>query len=155
MNRNNHSIGRLMLLERPEGTRLVLDGQQRLTTLMLALASLRDRATALGENKASAELDQLCNGRLVPTLDDRPDFEQCLAGPAPEGEQPLLIAKRVFAGLAEQLDAQGVKDMSKAVRRRLSAVVFVLDDERSVQRSTNTWPSESCPWKKLAGWALT
>lgn len=131
---NNHSIGRLMLLERSEGTRLVLDGQQRLTTLTLVLASLRDRATALEESKVSAELDRLCSGRLVPTLDDRPDFERCLSEPLPEGDGPLLVAKRIFAGLSEQLDAQGVKDMSKAARRRLSVIAFVLDDERSVQR---------------------
>merc|ERR1711920_1220193 len=35
---------------------------------------------------------------------------------------------------AKELDAQGCKDMAKAARRRLSAIAFVLDDERSVQR---------------------
>lgn len=131
---NNHSIGRLMLLERSEGTRLVLDGQQRLTTLTLLISSLRDRAAALGESKAAEELDRFCSGRLVPTLDDRPDFELCLSQPRPEGDHALPVVKRVFADLAAQLDVRGVEDMSKAVRRRLSVIAFVLDDERSVQR---------------------
>lgn len=131
---NNHSIGRLMLLERPEGSRLVLDGQQRLTTLMLVLASLRDRASALGESALAGELDRLCSGRLVPTLDDREDFELCLSQPRPEGPRPLLAAKRLFVDLASELAAQGVEGASKAIRRRLSTIAFVLDDERSVQR---------------------
>merc|ERR1712151_941285 len=78
MDKNNHSIGRLMLLEQTSGTRLVLDGQQRLTTMVLLLSALRDRLESLGEESASKELDGLCTGRLVPTLDDRPDFDQCL-----------------------------------------------------------------------------
>merc|ERR1712113_555832 len=90
--------------------------------------------TSLDEAKAAKELDGLCTGRLVPTLDDRPDFEQCLTQPAPVGDSPLLIAKRVFAGLVEGLDPQGCKDSAKAARRRLSATAFVLKDEKSMQR---------------------
>eukprot|EP00746_Dinoflagellata_sp_MGD_P012987 gnl/MRDRNA2_/MRDRNA2_127876_c0_seq1.p1 gnl/MRDRNA2_/MRDRNA2_127876_c0~~gnl/MRDRNA2_/MRDRNA2_127876_c0_seq1.p1 ORF type:complete len:653 (+),score=117.85 gnl/MRDRNA2_/MRDRNA2_127876_c0_seq1:77-2035(+) len=134
---NNHSIGRLMLLEQ-SGSRLVLDGQQRLTTLTLFFAALRDRLTELGGGKAvakaAAELGRLCVGRLVPTLDDRPDFERCLTEPEPAGDGALLTAKRVLVRLAKSLDVQGCKDMAKTARKRLAAIAFVLKDERSVQR---------------------
>jgi len=133
METNNHSIGRLMLLELTD-RRLVLDGQQRLTTLMLVLCSLRDRADDLDEKGLSSELEQLCRGRLIPTLDDRVDFDQCFSDKIPKGEQPLFVAKRVFSQLAEQLDVDGIKGMSLAIRKRLSTLAFVLEDERSVQR---------------------
>jgi len=135
---NNHSIGRLMLWEQPSGARMVLDGQQRLTTLVLVFAALRDRVKELDGGKPAvkfaAELHRLCDGRLVPTLDDRSDFERCLAEPEPVGESALLAAKRVLVGLARSLDLQGCKDMAKATRRRLSVLAFVLDSDQSVQR---------------------
>eukprot|EP00931_Biecheleriopsis_adriatica_P085924 TRINITY_DN60692_c0_g1_i1.p1 TRINITY_DN60692_c0_g1~~TRINITY_DN60692_c0_g1_i1.p1 ORF type:complete len:523 (-),score=113.11 TRINITY_DN60692_c0_g1_i1:25-1593(-) len=132
---NNHSMGRLMLLQQANGTRLVLDGQQRLTTLTLLFAALRDRLSLLGEELAAEEVSELCkSGRLVPTLDDQHDFERCLHEPCPDGEGALMTAKRCFAERAKALSSEDCKGLTQAVQKRLSLIAFILEDERSMQR---------------------
>ncbi len=67
---------------------LVVDGQQRLTTLMLAFTALRDRHRARGREKKAARIHDLIlvNGyqdgndhyRLLPTQADREAFVACV-----------------------------------------------------------------------------
>jgi hypothetical protein len=131
----NHSMGRLMLLHRGDGSRLVLDGQQRLTTLTLLLSALRDRRKAQSEASDDLEeLKEICKPeRLLPTLDDREDFQRCLTTAEPSGDGPLPGAKRFFSRLSQELDAQACEDMAMAVLQRVFLTTFVIDNEESVQ----------------------
>jgi hypothetical protein len=129
-----HSMGRLMLLHRSDGSRLVLDGQQRLTTLTLLLSALQDRRKAQPESEELEELQEICRPeRLLPTLDDREDFKRCLATAQPSGDGPLPGAKRFFAQLSNELDAKACEDMATAALQKVSLTTFVLDNEDSVQ----------------------
>ncbi|WP_081906834.1 MULTISPECIES: DUF262 domain-containing protein [Actinomycetes] len=61
-----HFFGSVVLAPSPRAVAggvqqwLVIDGQQRLTTIMLALAALRDRANDLGEVKLAEKLHEQC-----------------------------------------------------------------------------------------------
>jgi len=131
---NNHSLGRLMLLQRKDGSRLVLDGQQRLSTVTLLLSALCDRLMALGEKDTAEEYQGFCQeGRLIPTMYDRPDFHRCLTERLPSGDSSIIRAKRCFSDLAETLDSSLCEEMADAVMNRLSFTAFVVDKEDGMQ----------------------
>lgn len=66
---NRHFLGALVLnSERPEGfqvpIKLVVDGQQRITTMQIVMLALRDFATACNEKSIVNDLDLLTSNRL-------------------------------------------------------------------------------------------
>ena len=78
-----HFLGAVVLdqVRTPAGkvhTREVIDGQQRLTTLQLALASARDLCLELGQNKYSDAFRRLTSND-VPLSEDPDDLFQALA----------------------------------------------------------------------------
>ena len=101
-----HSLKRLLCLVRPDGS-VVLDGQQRLTTVCVLLAALRDATAAVADSiEALRQLSATITSLLTlqpprkdgwshvvsPTLDDRDDFVQSvsvqpLPGTAPPQHQ--------------------------------------------------------------------
>ncbi|WP_327374128.1 DUF262 domain-containing protein [Streptomyces sp. NBC_01216] len=98
---------------------LVVDGQQRLTTLMLAFTALRDRHRARGREKKAARIHDLIlvNGyqdgndhyRLLPTQADREAFVACVeAYPTAGGPGNIGGAYRFFlAALTEGEESAG------------------------------------------------
>eukprot|EP00927_Polykrikos_kofoidii_P070676 TRINITY_DN67089_c0_g1_i1.p1 TRINITY_DN67089_c0_g1~~TRINITY_DN67089_c0_g1_i1.p1 ORF type:complete len:469 (+),score=64.47 TRINITY_DN67089_c0_g1_i1:145-1551(+) len=132
-NLSNHSLGRLMLFQQTDGARLILDGQQRCTTLLLLLSALRNRLVLLGADK-SQDIEELCSlDRFIPTLDDREDFKRCMDETSPQGSSSIVCARRVFDGLCAPLDADLCEETADAVLNRLSATCFVIDNVDQIQ----------------------
>lgn len=109
---SSHFIGSVVLAPGPElgaiGVQkwIVVDGQQRLTTLMLLLCALRDHVAGANPreaerfndvylmNKWESGEDQL---RLLPTQKDRPGFAACIhATPEAGGNDAIGNAYRYF-----------------------------------------------------------
>ncbi|MFJ7259075.1 DUF262 domain-containing protein [Streptomyces globosus] len=128
---------------------LVVDGQQRLTTLMLAFTALRDRHRRCGEDKRAARIHDLLlvNGyqdgndhyRLLPTQADRDAFIACVeALPKAGGPGNVGAAYRYFtAALAEGEEAGGeawVKAVESVLRDFLSIVAITAAEGDNVYR---------------------
>ena len=129
-----HSLKRLLCLERDGVGSLVLDGQQRMTTCCILLASLRDAATQAGLADLAAQIASLLGldvprpdwvHVLSPTLDDRADFASALAPQlppptvAPDGAGPLVRCRAFFSAAIYRSDAgRGETDL-----RALTAAV--------------------------------
>ncbi|MGW7094382.1 GmrSD restriction endonuclease domain-containing protein [Streptomyces sp. NPDC054874] len=120
---------------------LVVDGQQRLTTLMLAFTALRDRHRTRGREKKAARIHDLMlvnsyqdgNGhyRLLPTQADREAFVACVESlPTAGGPGNIGGAYRFFlAALAEGEEAPGEESAGEAW---VGAVESVLRDFLSI-----------------------
>jgi alkylated DNA nucleotide flippase Atl1 len=96
---------------------LIVDGQQRMTTLLLILCALRDAQASeqahtvdrINElylvNKWKAGLARL---RLLPTQDDRAAFEKCVIGaPGAGGQDGIGACYRFFRSQLELSDPEG------------------------------------------------
>mmetsp|Transcript_21510 Transcript_21510/g.55005 ORF Transcript_21510/g.55005 Transcript_21510/m.55005 type:complete len:471 (-) Transcript_21510:160-1572(-) len=137
-NTNNHSFGRLLLFVRPDKSRLVLDGQQRLTTMSLFISAMVNRLQALDEDALVRPVAAHIFGpgklpRLIPTLDDREDFAVALTDPSPVGSGILLQCKRFFTKRLADADADRVMELAGALTNRVSALAFVVPNEESIQ----------------------
>jgi len=113
---------------------LVLDGQQRMTTLQLLLCALCDRLEALGEREAATNYrEYCCQGRWIPTMYDRPDFYRCLSERNPTGDSSVVHAKRCFEELSETLDINDCEATIKSLLNRISMTTFVVQNKNSIQ----------------------
>ena len=117
-----HFLGSIVLSPAPSAASgvasyLIVDGQQRLTTLMLILAAIRDAAAETDE-RAVERYDELylinkfqqgeARFRLVPTQADRQSFFACVTrGAGAGGQDPIGQAYRFFRSHVELLDPQG------------------------------------------------
>jgi alkylated DNA nucleotide flippase Atl1 len=123
---------------------LVVDGQQRLTTLSLALAAVRDHlreddpqaAERIGEqylvNRWKEGDEHL---RLLPTQADRPSYRECVRRGKAGGEDRLAIAYRFFRQqLAALDDPAGAACVEQVLTTRLTLVVITADQGDNVHR---------------------
>jgi hypothetical protein len=117
-----HFLGSIVLSPVPSAASgvasyLIVDGQQRLTTLMLILSAIRD-AVAKTDERAIERYDELylinkfqqgeARFRLVPTQADRPSFFACVTrGAGAGGPDPIGQAYRFFRSHVELLDPLG------------------------------------------------
>ncbi|MGC4768898.1 GmrSD restriction endonuclease domain-containing protein [Micromonospora sp. DT44] len=131
-----HFIGSLVLAPSPAmgpvgvAEYLVVDGQQRLTTLTLLLCAIRDRRAERESPKHRLRLDQqyLTNPfeeqrwlKLVPTQADRDAYAACVKStPHAGGDNPVGRAYRFFA---KRLATIGTTEEPVAIEQIESAVI--------------------------------
>ncbi|MFI6481276.1 DUF262 domain-containing protein [Nonomuraea sp. NPDC050663] len=118
-NAPSHFLGSVVLAPGPElapsrSQWIVVDGQQRLTTLMLALCALRDHMVA-EDPEARERINELhlinrwqrgeLRYRLLPTQADRAAFKACVDG-SPEKNSDSLVgnAYQFFRGVLREFD---------------------------------------------------
>jgi hypothetical protein len=135
----------------PEGVekRLLIDGQQRLTTLMIVLALLRDRARVTGNERLADKIHDLIVNRheeasdhykLLPTQgestadSDRDAFVALVRGqPLPSGTAVSQAAAYFLARLTRK-DAPSVDDLFRTLTSRLTLVSIILDEKDNPHR---------------------
>ncbi|MFJ7328809.1 DUF262 domain-containing protein [Streptomyces cyaneofuscatus] len=119
---------------------LVVDGQQRLTTLMLAFTALRDQLRESGDARGAERVHRqilvneyqegLDHYRLLPTQADREAFTACV-GSAPQagGGGNIGLAYRFFLGaLAEGQEASAAsKEWLEVVENVLKGLLSIVE----------------------------
>ena len=134
---------------------LVIDGQQRLTTLTILLAALRDVASE-GENEEETKIaekihelyltnkyaDGLARYKLVPTQDDRPGYFGIIDS-EPVGEGGIRAAHAYFLEAIRNAIQEGIASLEEfehAIVRQLELVSITLgesDNEYRIFESLN------------------
>jgi alkylated DNA nucleotide flippase Atl1 len=150
---STHFLGSVVHAPSPQHTMafpraLVVDGQQRLTTLSLALAALRDHVKGDDPDWA-AEVSRrfLVNSRaqgdealkLMPTQADRAAYRAHITGTAPAADESKVgMAYRFFlAKLAEVAAGQEqppIEKIEEAITSRLTLVEVSADERDNVYR---------------------
>ncbi|MBE2182045.1 MAG: DUF262 domain-containing protein [Anaerolineae bacterium] len=138
----NHFIGSIVTMPTtsvPEGVAkyLLIDGQQRLTTIFILLTLLRDRASRLNrQDQLASEIEQTMllnpfkklddNYKLLPTQGDRPVFMAMIKGDLSNETGRIIDCYQYFE---RKINTNGtsISDLYKAVTTRLSVVSIVLD----------------------------
>lgn len=119
------------------GKWLLIDGQQRITTIQVFLAAIRDSAVRLGEAKLRDRIDDqyLTNKheedderlKVLPTQDDRPAFRAIIwQGEIPENR--LRTCYQFFLSRLEGLTADQLEPIHLAIVDRLSLVGITCDE---------------------------
>ncbi|WP_156725258.1 DUF262 domain-containing protein [Streptomyces apocyni] len=150
-----HFLGSIVLAPSPdhEATfprHIVVDGQQRLTTLSLALAAIRDHVEARDADAAERiNEDYLINKRekgddffrLLPTQADRAAYAACIRSGHSAGDDRVSRAYRFFRGRLEAVEApadpadrQEIALIEQAITTRLNLVSVTADPEDNVHR---------------------
>ena len=148
-----HFIGSLVLAPAPNVVAggvarwLVVDGQQRLTTLLLALAALRDHVRDESPQDADRVHRQcLVNEwqagddhlKLLPTQTDRPAFLACITGAHKPGGGNIAAAYRFFreqlAAVDDPDDPHDIRRIEQAIRGRLDLVSVTAEHDDNVHR---------------------
>jgi alkylated DNA nucleotide flippase Atl1 len=148
-----HFLGSVVLAPSPANeatfTRLlVIDGQQRLTTLLVALIAVRDYL-ALEAPQERDRINELYlvnkwsrgSGdylRLLPTQADRSSFDALVRGTHTGGNDQVYETYRFFAtrlqGLSDEEMPVGVADIERAITSRLALVSITADGGDNVHR---------------------
>ncbi|MDT3396754.1 DUF262 domain-containing protein [Streptomyces sp. B1866] len=149
-----HFLGSVVLAPSPQNEPtfprwLVVDGQQRLTTLSLALAALRDHVADTRPDEAERiSEDYLVNKRmtgddhfrLLPTQADRPQFAAHLRGPEPGPAAGGTVAaaygffRRRFAETEDPAHPREVFRIERAITTRLTLVAVTAERGDNVHR---------------------
>ncbi|MEI5135522.1 DUF262 domain-containing protein [Streptomyces libani] len=117
---------------------LVVDGQQRLTTLMLAFTALRDRHRERGADKKAARIHDLLlvnsyrdgedRYRLLPTQADRDAFTACVeSSPKAGGPGNVGAAYRFFFGALTEGEENGGEAWTDAVETVLGGLLSIVE----------------------------
>ncbi len=138
---------------------LLIDGQQRLTTVFVLLCAMRDEARSRGDAEKADDIEQelLFNHRkkgedfwkLWPTRDDRAAFEavmrsesatQNAKGNAVVGSHPLAVATLFFRRRLSRQNAPSLEQLKEALLERFEIVAVQLgadDDPHRIFESLN------------------
>ncbi|GHT07481.1 hypothetical protein FACS189426_00960 [Bacteroidia bacterium] len=141
-NPRTHFIGSIVNMPTvsvPEGVAkyLLIDGQQRLTTIFILLALLRDKAKQNDSNSRFANeindtllVNQYKDGidyfKLMPTQIDRTVFENLIKGKIVETESQIIEAYKFFEKKLKQTNFEHEK-IKKIITSYFSVVSIVLD----------------------------
>jgi len=148
-----HFLGSIVLVPSPLNeaafTRLlVIDGQQRLTTLLIALIAVRDRLKA-DDPVQGERIDELYlvnkwrRGttdylKLLPTQTDRPSFDALVRGTHNGGNDKIYETYRFFAARLEALGENttdvAIASIERAITSRLAMVSITADHGDNVHR---------------------
>ncbi|MER6283714.1 GmrSD restriction endonuclease domain-containing protein [Streptomyces sviceus] len=151
---NTHFLGSVVLAPSPQNDAtfprwLVVDGQQRLTTLSLALAAIRDHVRDTQPRDAERIDEQYLinkwqNGsdhfRLLPTQADRSQFAAHVRGPLTEQAAGGGVAaaysffRRKLVEAADPAAPQDVFRIEQAITSRLTLVAVTADRGDNVHR---------------------
>lgn len=136
----------------PEGVekRLLIDGQQRLTTLLVLLTLVRDRARADGQTRLADRIedwitnrhdDGLDHYKLLPTQgehpadSDRETFIRLVDGTEPRPSQSgIQAAYDYFAAKLDRSDAPELEALQRTITSKLVLVSIVLDEKDNPYR---------------------
>jgi uncharacterized protein with ParB-like and HNH nuclease domain len=135
----------------PEGVekRLLIDGQQRLTTLLVLLTLIRDRARDSGAGKLAEKIEDFVTNRhedgadhfkLLPTQSedpadsDREAFVRLVAGSKVSTRSGIGAAYDFFASKLRRSDAPELDDLLRVLVGRLTLVSIILDDKDNPHR---------------------
>lgn len=139
----NHFIGSIVTMpskSRPEGVSkyILIDGQQRLTTLLILLAVVRDNARKQPGNLADKIDDLLLKNRhqdgtevykLLPTQADRPAFCAIMDGVAAPKGASLTAAYEFFQRRLRLSPDVSLEKLYNVIRSHLVLVSIVLDKD--------------------------
>lgn len=136
----------------PEGIekRLLIDGQQRLTTLLILLALVRDQARLSGLDKLASQIEDLYltnryeSGndyyKLLPTqsedpsLSDRENFLRILRGGGADAKSGIALAYQFFQHKLRKPDAPGPEALHRVAMGKLTLVSIILDEHDNPHR---------------------
>jgi uncharacterized protein with ParB-like and HNH nuclease domain len=119
------------------GKWLLIDGQQRITTIHVFLAAIRDSAIRLGETKLPERIDgqYLTNAyeegdermKVLPTQDDRPAF-RAIIRKEEIPENRLRTCYQFFVSRLERMKGDALDSLHLAIVDRLSLVGITCDE---------------------------
>lgn len=135
----SYFMGTIVLAEDPNdpGRKIVVDGQQRLTTTAVLIAAIRDRLNSFGKLDAAAEIDKLYLStydldkediviRLKLNPDDLPTYEDILR------REQVTNAKHALA-ISYQVCTKYITELAPSVRSYRALISIVNQIENSVQ----------------------
>jgi uncharacterized protein with ParB-like and HNH nuclease domain len=141
-NRRNHFIGSIVTMPTqsvPEGVAkfLLIDGQQRFTTIFILLAVLRDKAKASPHSTLWQEIEQtlLTNPfkqgndafKLLPTQGDRELFLSVMRGDVASGDDQITRGYRFFERKTRPFEIPDLEKFKQIVVGQLILVSIVLE----------------------------
>ncbi|MCA2227747.1 DUF262 domain-containing protein [Nonomuraea aurantiaca] len=149
----SHFLGSVVLAPGPElapsrSQWIVVDGQQRLTTLMLALCAIRDHLVAEdpGHRERIDELHLInkfqrgeMRYRLLPTQGDRAAFKACVDG-VPEGKTDSLVGnayqffKTMLVEFDDPADPHDIDRVETVLLDRLNLVQILVEKDDNAFR---------------------
>ena len=150
-----HFIGSIVTMPTvsvPEGVTkyLLIDGQQRLTTIFILLSFLRDKAKENGDDELSEEITNtlLVNPykknfdyyKLLPTQTDRSSFQDVVRMSKADGQNLISRSYIFFRRKFQQQNSIDIQTLKKIISNNLSVVSIVLavdDDPHLVFESLN------------------
>lgn len=136
----------------PEGVekRLLIDGQQRLTTLLVLLILIRDHARELGNTKLAERIQDLVTNRheegndhykLLPTQgedaadSDRDTFMRLVTATERRSSRSGIgAAYDFFARMLRRKDAPDIEALQRSITTRLTLVSIILDEKDNPHR---------------------
>jgi hypothetical protein len=135
----------------PEGVekRLLIDGQQRLTTLLILLTLIRERATTEGNGKLADRIGDLITNRhedgndrykLLPTQGetsgdgDRDAFIALVRGEVLASTSGILAARNYFRSKLLRADAPALEELFKTIVAKLTMVSIILNENDNPHR---------------------
>lgn len=142
-NNRSHFIGSIVTMPTisvPEGIAkyLLIDGQQRLATIFIIFALLRDKAKQAGQFELSEEIYNtlLVNQykkdfdyyKFQPTQIDRDSFQRIIASDTPTSPNQILNAYQFFERKFRQTSTD-IQTLKKTIISNMSIVSIVLDPD--------------------------
>jgi uncharacterized protein with ParB-like and HNH nuclease domain len=138
----SHFIGSIVTMPTvsvPEGVSkfLLIDGQQRLTTIFILLTLLRDAAKKNDSGDLAEEIEQMMlvnpfkkGGdyfKLLPTQVDRDSFKNLVQGKEIRADSRISQCYQFFERKLKQSGLEIIKALNKIISTRLSVVSIVLE----------------------------